>query len=54
MRYAVMVWIHGGGFYMENGNQDVLGTLYNFAMRDVVLVSINYRLGFLGDIQLDC
>ena len=43
----VMVWIHGGGFRMGsgslpkyNGNQIVA--------RDVILVTINYRLGLLG------
>ena len=40
----VMVWIHGGGF--RAGAGDVPGEL--FAARDVVFVSINYRLGPLG------
>jgi para-nitrobenzyl esterase len=43
----VMVWIHGGGF--TNGSSDQIhydGT--SFAERDVVLVTINYRLGPLG------
>ncbi len=39
-----MVWIHGGGFRMGDGN--VPGEL--LAREDVVVVSLNYRLGPLG------
>ena len=42
-----MVWIHGGGFVIGAGSEP----LYNgsaLASRDVVLVTINYRLGALG------
>ena len=43
----VMVWIHGGGFNNGSGT----AALYdgsNLARRDVVVVTINYRLGRLG------
>jgi para-nitrobenzyl esterase len=40
----VMVWIHGGGFRFGSG--DIQGEL--IAAEDIVLVSINYRLGPLG------
>lgn len=40
----VMVWIHGGGFRAGSGNID--GAV--FASQEVVVVSINYRLGSLG------
>lgn len=43
----VMVWIHGGGFRTGAGSN----AGYNgeaFARRDVVLVTINYRLGAFG------
>ncbi len=40
----VMVWIHGGGFRAGSGNIDG----HAFADRDVVVVSLNYRLGPLG------
>jgi len=43
----VMVWIHGGGFVNGSGSAE----LYDgseFAKHDVVLVSINYRLGRFG------
>ncbi len=40
----VMVWIHGGGFRAGSGR--IAGEV--FAARDVVVVSLNYRLGPLG------
>jgi carboxylesterase type B len=43
----VMVWIHGGGFYMGSGNSNMYGPDY-LVSEDVVLVTINYRLGALG------
>lgn len=47
----VMVWIHGGGFEMGSGSSP----LYHgesFAREDVVLVTVNYRLGALGFLEL--
>ncbi len=47
----VMVWIHGGGFEMGSGSSP----LYrgdSFARDGVVYVSINYRLGSLGFLEL--
>lgn len=47
----VMVWIHGGGFEMGSGSSP----LYHgesFARSGVVYVSINYRLGSLGFLEL--
>ncbi len=47
-RRPVMVWIHGGGFTTGSGS----GALYRGGMLarsgDVVVVTINYRLGALG------
>ncbi|XP_046404430.1 esterase FE4-like [Ischnura elegans] len=44
---AVMVWIHGGGFAMGSSELAMYGP--NFLLDgDVVLVTINYRLGPLG------
>lgn len=45
-----MVWIHGGGFIdgSGNGETDLYGPNY-ILDREVVLVTINYRLGVLGD-----
>ncbi len=43
----VMVFIHGGAFMMGAGSQEVFdGT--NLAMRNAVIVTINYRLGVFG------
>lgn len=47
----VMVWIHGGGFEMGSGSSP----LYHgdtFARSGVVLVTINYRLGAFGFLDL--
>ena len=47
----VMVWIHGGGFEMGSGSSP----LYHgdsFARDGVVLVTLNYRLGALGFLEL--
>jgi len=49
----VMVWIHGGGFTSGSGS----GVVYNgraLSVRgDVVVVTINYRLGALGFLNLN-
>ncbi|XP_043476973.1 esterase FE4-like [Leptopilina heterotoma] len=43
----VMVWFHGGGFFWGNGNPSFLGPNF-LPSRNVVLVSLNYRLGIFG------
>lgn len=43
----VMVWLHGGGFYMGSGNDLIYGPDY-FVDDGVIVVTINYRLGVLG------
>ncbi len=46
-RRPVMVWVHGGGFTTGAGSEPIYdGTA--LASREVVLVTINYRLGPLG------
>ena len=42
----VMVWFHGGGYNFGNG--DGLYITDRFAKRDVILVTMNYRLGPFG------
>ena len=52
---AVMVWIYGGGFQFGS-SADPRYDGSNLAAHDVVVVSLNYRvgvLGFLADSQLD-
>ncbi|KAI5639509.1 carboxylesterase family domain-containing protein [Phthorimaea operculella] len=48
----VMFWIHGGGFFSGNGNDDNYGPDY-LVRHDVILVTINYRLDILGYLCLD-
>lgn len=42
-----MVWLHGGGFSFGSGNAFLYGPDFLVA-EDVVLVTLNYRLGPLG------
>ncbi|MCB0933046.1 MAG: carboxylesterase family protein [Mycobacterium sp.] len=42
----VMVWIHGGGFF--NGSSDIYNSEWLATRGDIVVVTINYRLGALG------
>lgn len=45
---AVMVWIHGGGFVGGSGSSDMYDGARLSKRGDVVVVTINYRLGPLG------
>ncbi|XP_018312621.1 esterase E4 [Mycetomoellerius zeteki] len=47
----VMVWIHGGGFGSGSGNAAWYGPDY-IVQKDVILVTLNYRLGALGFLNL--
>lgn len=49
-RAPVMVWIHGGAFTYGNGNDDEFGPDY-LLQQDVVLVTLNYRLGIFGKLD---
>uniref|UniRef100_A0A182Q4T5 Carboxylesterase type B domain-containing protein n=1 Tax=Anopheles farauti TaxID=69004 RepID=A0A182Q4T5_9DIPT len=44
---SVMVWIHGGGYNANSGNSEDFGP-EKFVPENVLLVTINYRLGALG------
>jgi para-nitrobenzyl esterase len=54
--HAVLYFVHGGAYLLGSGSQDLVfegtGNLYDgktlAAERDVVVVSVNYRLGELG------
>lgn len=54
--HPVMLWIHGGGLVIGSAVDFVSGALVYrgdaLARRDVVLVSINYRLGPLGYLSM--
>jgi len=47
----VMVWIHGGGFSNGSGGSSMHGPDY-IVEKDIVLVTLNYRLGVLGILLL--
>jgi para-nitrobenzyl esterase len=46
-RLPVMVWVHGGGFSTGSARMKLYDGA-NLARKGVVLVTINYRLGYLG------
>lgn len=47
-RRPVLVWIHGGGFVTGSGSQAIYDGAKLALRGDVVVVTINYRLGALG------
>jgi len=47
----VMVWIHGGGFVFGSGNSNLYGP-GKILDHDVILVTINYRLGPFGFLSM--
>ena len=49
---AVMIWIHGGAFIIGAGSQGLYEGSPLAAKGDVVVVTINYRLGALGFLNL--
>ncbi len=51
-RKPVMVWIHGGGFVIGSGSQIVYDGARLARRGDVVVVTVNYRLGALGFLHL--
>jgi para-nitrobenzyl esterase len=51
-RRPVMVWIHGGAFVIGAGSQAIYDGRSLARHGDVVIVTINYRLGALGFLDL--
>ncbi len=51
-RRPVMVWIHGGAFTIGSGAQSLYEGTALAKRGDVVVVTINYRLGALGFLRL--
>ena len=47
-RRPVLVWIHGGGFIGGSGAMNLYAGARLAARGDVVVVTVNYRLGILG------
>ncbi len=52
-RRPVMVWIHGGGFTTGTGRDTLFDGSHLALRQDVVVVTINYRLGPLGFLHLE-
>jgi para-nitrobenzyl esterase len=52
-RRPVMVWIHGGAFCMGSGSMPMYRTGSLALNGNIVLVTINYRLGALGFLNLN-
>lgn len=51
-KFAVLIFIHGGGFADGSGNDDWFGPDFLVEQR-VILVTFNYRLGIFGFLSLD-
>lgn len=47
-----MVWIHGGGFYHGSNRSELFGPGY-LLTEDIVLVTVNYRLGVFGFLKAE-
>jgi para-nitrobenzyl esterase len=52
-RRPVMVWIHGGGFTAGRSHLPIYNGTALVGWGDVVVVTLNYRLGALGFLHLD-
>ncbi|WP_346839404.1 carboxylesterase family protein [Microbulbifer sp. SAOS-129_SWC] len=48
----VMVWIHGGSFYLGAGSQEIYNGRHLAASGRAIIVTFNYRLGALGFLRL--
>lgn len=51
-RRPVVVWIHGGAFIMGSGSQPLYNGASFAAHHDIVVVTLNYRLGLFGLLYL--
>jgi len=51
-RRPVMVWIHGGAYTFGSGSQPVYDGRHLVETGDVVVVTLNYRIGALGFLDL--
>uniref|UniRef100_A0A1B0F0L2 Carboxylesterase type B domain-containing protein n=1 Tax=Phlebotomus papatasi TaxID=29031 RepID=A0A1B0F0L2_PHLPP len=47
-KFPVMVWIHGGSFIGFSSKPELFGPEYIMDNGEVILVTMNYRLGILG------
>uniref|UniRef100_A0ACB8EGI0 Uncharacterized protein n=1 Tax=Sphaerodactylus townsendi TaxID=933632 RepID=A0ACB8EGI0_9SAUR len=49
---AILVWIYGGGFFLGTTSQIIYNGAFLAATENVIVVSMNYRLGALGFLSL--
>lgn len=49
----VLVWLHGGGYEFGSGSWDIYNGRRLAAQGDVVVVTLNHRLGVFGHLYLD-
>lgn len=49
---AVMVWLHGGAYVLGSGSQSLYDGRRLASSGDVIVVTVNYRLGALGFLDL--
>ena len=47
-KLPVMVWLHGGGFTVGSATLEAYDGRYLAMQSQVIIVTVNYRLGFLG------
>jgi para-nitrobenzyl esterase len=52
-RRPVMVWVHGGAFSIGSGSSEMYSAQTIAANQNIVLVTLNYRLGVLGFLNLN-
>lgn len=45
---AVMVWVHGGGYFQGSSTMDLYDGRFLAATTNTIVVSFNYRLGAFG------
>ena len=50
---TVLIWIYGGGYMSGTSTLDVYDALIMAASNDVIVASINYRVGAFGFLYLD-
>lgn len=53
MDKAVLVWVYGGGFYSGSSTLDIYQPSYLAVENDIIVVSMQYRVGALGFLALD-
>jgi len=52
-KLPVMVWIHGGGFFQGAGNDKIYDAERLSNLTGTIVVTLNYRLGWLGFLPYD-